>query len=167
MRLELQQRGDKVSGWFLGCTGTWYSGQERAAMARKTKAARRQGKIINTGVCNRCGQDQGKVSHHNHDYCDPIKYLEELCWMCHQVVHAEVYAPKACEKYWQWIGEGNKSIPFSTDTMNQVWAVMRTRFKIFRPKGYGKITPPQEVLDKYGPDGFRIEGVSDEQFTLF
>lgn len=146
-----------MSGWFKGTTGTWYSPQERKTMARETKRLRAQGQSETqpTGKCNRCGQTRGHVSFHNHDYSHPYKYLEELCWMCHQVVHAEVYAPKACAEYWAWIKQGNQSVPFSKSNMNQVWPVMRNKFGIFRPRGFGKITPPQEVLALYNDDGFR------------
>lgn len=170
-----------MSGWFLGHTGQWYSGAERAAMSSITKKARSMGvpEAQYRGVCNRCAQDQGKVSHHNHDYSHPWKYLEELCWMCHQVVHAQVYAPAACDKYWRHIQAGGKSQPFDSGgrwpALNLVWPVMRSKWGIYRPRGYGKITPPPEVLALYDAferrqdraDMFLPERYFEQQTELF
>jgi hypothetical protein len=154
-----------MSGWFRGSTGRWYSGQERAAMAKKSRAARARGEHPVTGECNRCGQTEGRVSFHNHDYSHPTKYLEELCWRCHMVVHAEVYAPEACERYWEQIKQHG---PFPPLPFGDFKDLVR-RHGIVRPKGFGKIMPPEEVLKLYNEYGFRKDSddiQENEQLSL-
>lgn len=81
------------------------------ASYRLTKKAIAEGVIPKATVCNRCGQDQGIVMYHNHDYSDPIKYLESLCWRCHMVIHSEHINKEACDKYWEEIKNGNRYDP--------------------------------------------------------
>jgi hypothetical protein len=134
-------------------------------MAAKTKKLRAQGQPETQvkGVCNRCGQTEGYVWKHNHDYSHPYRFLEELCMMCHQVHHAEIYASNACEEYWAWIKQGNKSIPLRGTQVPECYAILRRKFGIFRPRGFGKIKPPQDVLELYNDDGFRKK---DDQLSL-
>jgi len=80
-----------------------WTGKERSKSLKKTNEAIRKGIIPPAKTCNRCGQDKGIIQYHNHDYSDPIKYLEPMCWRCHMVLHSERRAPEACRRYWEAI----------------------------------------------------------------
>lgn len=88
-----------------------YTEQQRKESLKKTKQAIKDGVIPVASKCNRCGQDQGIIQYHNHDYSDPIKFLEELCWRCHMVHHSIHRAPKQCCKYWEAIAQGKRFDP--------------------------------------------------------
>jgi hypothetical protein len=88
-----------------------WTGKERTRSLKKTNEAIREGVIPPPIQCNRCGQDRGIIQYHNHDYSDPIKYLEPLCWRCHMVLHSEYRAPQACLRYWEAIGAGERFPP--------------------------------------------------------
>jgi hypothetical protein len=64
-----------------------WTGKERLASFAKTKAAIAAGIIPSPTICNRCGKTTGRIDYHNHDYSDPIKYLEQLCQGCHTRLH--------------------------------------------------------------------------------
>ncbi len=64
-----------------------WTGKERLASFAKTKAAIAAGIIPSPTQCNRCGKTTGRIDYHNHDYSDPIKYLEQLCQGCHTRLH--------------------------------------------------------------------------------
>jgi hypothetical protein len=61
---------------------------ERRKSLYKTRKAIAEGLIEKPKKCNRCGRTRG-VKYHNHDYSDPIKYLEPLCSRCHLKEHRE------------------------------------------------------------------------------
>jgi len=88
-----------------------WTGAQRAAMAQKTKAAREAGEIPYPSKCNRCGQVEGIIQYHNHDYSHPTKFLEELCWRCHMVHHSRYINPQACIDYWEAIAQGKQFPP--------------------------------------------------------
>ena len=60
---------------------------ERLASLKKTKAAIAAGTIPSPTKCNRCGKTTGRIDYHNHDYSDPVKYLEQICQGCHTRLH--------------------------------------------------------------------------------
>ena len=64
-----------------------WTAAERLASFAKTKAAITAGIIPPPTKCNRCGKTTGRIDYHNHDYSDPIKYLEQLCQGCHTRLH--------------------------------------------------------------------------------
>lgn len=64
-----------------------WSAAERMASLKKTKAAIAAGVIPTPTKCNRCGKETGRIDYHNHDYSDPIKYLEQMCQGCHTRLH--------------------------------------------------------------------------------
>ena len=64
-----------------------WTAKERLASLAKTKAAIAAGTIPPPTKCNRCGKTTGRIDYHNHDYSDPIKYLEQLCQGCHTRLH--------------------------------------------------------------------------------
>ena len=66
-----------------------WTGKERLASLKKTKAAIAAGIIPPPTKCNRCGRTTGRIDYHNHDYSDPIKNLEPLCQGCHIRLHRE------------------------------------------------------------------------------
>jgi transposase-like protein len=66
-----------------------WTGKERLASLKKTKAAIAAGIIPPPTKCNRCGKTTGRIDYHNHDYSDPIKNLEPLCQGCHIRLHRE------------------------------------------------------------------------------
>ncbi len=64
-----------------------WTASERLASYAKTKAAIAAGVIPPPTKCNRCGKTTGRIDYHNHDYSDPIKYLEQICQGCHTRLH--------------------------------------------------------------------------------
>ncbi len=64
-----------------------WAAAERLASLKKTKAAIAAGIIPSPTQCNRCGKTTGRIDYHNHDYSDPIKYLEQICQGCHIRLH--------------------------------------------------------------------------------
>jgi hypothetical protein len=64
-----------------------WTGKQRLASLKKTKAAIAEGIIPPPTQCNRCGKTTGRIDYHNHDYSDPIKYLEQICQGCHTRLH--------------------------------------------------------------------------------
>lgn len=64
-----------------------WTSKERLASLKKTKAAIAAGVISPPTKCNRCGKATGRIDYHNHNYSDPIKYLEPLCQGCHTRLH--------------------------------------------------------------------------------
>ena len=64
-----------------------WTANERLASFKKTKAAIAAGTIPPPTKCNRCGKVTGRIDYHNHDYSDPIKYLEQICQGCHTRLH--------------------------------------------------------------------------------
>ena len=64
-----------------------WTAKERLASLAKTKAAIAAGSILPPSKCNQCGKTTGRIDYHNHDYSDPIKYLEQLCQGCHIRLH--------------------------------------------------------------------------------
>jgi hypothetical protein len=64
-----------------------WTGKERLASLKKTKTAIAEGIIPPPTKCNRCGKTTGRIDYHNHDYSDPIKYLEQICQGCHTRLH--------------------------------------------------------------------------------
>lgn len=64
-----------------------WTAKERLASFAKTKAAIAAGVIPPPTQCNRCGKTTGRIDYHNHDYSDPIKYLEQICQGCHTRLH--------------------------------------------------------------------------------
>lgn len=119
---------------------------ERQKSARMSKKAVAEGIIKgkDTGVCNRCGQNQGIVSRHNSDYDvtleilgayynrkprlpippDKLKkvhdVLEELCWRCHQIHHLEHVTPDECAQYWKEIESGKVYPPVYKHDWNKL-----------------------------------------------
>jgi hypothetical protein len=88
-----------------------WTGEERTRSLKKTNEAIRKGIILPAKKCNRCGQEEGIIHYHNHDYSDPIKHLEPLCWRCHMILHSEHRAPEACRSYWEAIAAGKRFPP--------------------------------------------------------
>jgi hypothetical protein len=64
-----------------------WTAKERLASLKKTKTAIAAGTIPSPTKCNRCGKTTGRIDYHNHDYSDPIKYLEQICQGCHTRLH--------------------------------------------------------------------------------
>jgi hypothetical protein len=64
-----------------------WTANERQVSLKKTKAAIAAGVIPPPTKCNRCGKTTGRIDYHNHDYSDPIKYLEQICQGCHLRLH--------------------------------------------------------------------------------
>ena len=64
-----------------------WTGKERLASYAKTKAAIAAGVIPPPTQCSRCGKTTGRIDYHNHNYSDPIKYLEQICQGCHIRLH--------------------------------------------------------------------------------
>lgn len=83
-----------------------WSKADRLASLKKTKAAIANGVIPEATKCNRCGQTEGIIQYHNHDYSDPIKFLESLCWRCHMIHHSVYRSPINCARYWEEICQG-------------------------------------------------------------
>jgi hypothetical protein len=88
-----------------------WSGEERLASLKKTKAAISRGEIPPATKCQRCNQTKGIIQYHNHDYSDPIKYLEPLCWRCHMMLHSEHRWPDAVKRYFEEVASGKQYPP--------------------------------------------------------
>lgn len=97
-----------MSGWFTTEDGRKFSPQERKASSVKSRKAVADGEIPKPEKCNRCGQTEGYVSYHNHDYAHHTKYLECLCWRCHAMWHSKHFAPRAVEAYFTAVEAGKK-----------------------------------------------------------
>lgn len=98
-----------------------WTAAQRSASLRKTKAAIEAGEIPPPTKCNRCGQTQGIIHYHNHDYSHPTEHLEALCWRCHMVHHSKRRAPYACIDYWEAIAQGERWQPvFAHD-----WSILK------------------------------------------
>lgn len=135
-----------MSSWFVTKDGRRFSPTERRQSAMKTYAARDRGEIPWPTECNRCGQREGIIQMHNHDYADPINFLEHLCWRCHMVHHSEHFAPQQCDAYWKSVAEG------------KVWPpVMRSNFAILA-SDHGIIHPGRSrqarAIDKADAERF-------------
>lgn len=90
-----------------------WSGEERLASAAKSRAAIEAGIIPPAIVCQRCSQTEGIIMYHNHDYSDPIKFLEAMCWRCHMIFHSYFRkgAREAVNRYWAEIKAGKRYPP--------------------------------------------------------
>ena len=88
-----------------------WSAAQRGASYKKTKEAIERGEIPPPTKCNRCGQTQGIIQYHNHDYSHPTKYLEMLCWRCHMILHSIRRAPYAVNDYWSEMFQGKQYPP--------------------------------------------------------
>jgi hypothetical protein len=91
--------------------GRTWTPAERTRSLALTKRAIAEGLIPPATRCARCGQDRGIVQYHNHDYSDPVKFLEALCWRCHMVHHSRHIAPKACTRYEDEVKGGKRYPP--------------------------------------------------------
>ena len=65
-----------------------WSAAERRKSGEKTYEAIQKGKIPKPSKCNRCGQTEGIIDYHNHDYSHPTKFLEQMCVRCHMMYHS-------------------------------------------------------------------------------
>jgi hypothetical protein len=106
----------------------WTAAQRRKS-AKKTKAAIVEGIIPSPEKlgCNRCKQQLGIIHYHNHDYSDPIKYLEPLCWRCHMLLHSINRNPEAVNDYWSEIFQGKQYPPVFKHDWSILWKDHRIR----------------------------------------
>jgi len=74
-------------------------------MARLSKKAIKEGVIPEAHEvgCNRCGEKRGIVEYHNHNYDDPVKFLEPLCYRCHMLLHNFKNNPTVVNEYFELI----------------------------------------------------------------
>jgi hypothetical protein len=97
-----------------------WTGKERLASFAKTKAAIAAGIIPPPTKCNRCGKTTGRIDYHNHDYSDPVKYLEQICQGCHTRLHRmenkEIDSQKSNEHGSTTIKESASQIPVTKET---------------------------------------------------
>lgn len=121
-----------MSGWFTTADGRRFSPEQRKASSRLTRAAIARGEIPAPVKCNRCGQTEGYVSYHNHDYAHPTKYLECLCWRCHAMWHSQHFAKEAVDLYFEEVAKGRTWPPLPRPG----WGQLR------RDHGVG--TPPRQ-----------------------
>lgn len=89
-------------------TGKVWSKEHRNKMAAITKLLILEGSLPDPKFvgCERCGQKDGIIHYHNHDYDHPYEHLEALCWRCHLVLHSEKRSPEAVANYWEEIESG-------------------------------------------------------------
>jgi hypothetical protein len=99
--------------------GRTWTPAERDRSYRKTKKAIAAGEIPPPEQlgCNRCKQKLGIIEYHNHDYDDPVKYLEPLCFRCHRMLHSRNQASK--EKYFAEVAAGKQFPPVYRKAKNQ------------------------------------------------
>jgi hypothetical protein len=99
-----------MSNWKMANYKGWTDEERRSSM-RETNKAIKKGVIPPPNKCNRCKQTKGIIHYHNHDYSDPIKYLEMLCWRCHMIHHSRWRSPQKCIDYWEQILQGKQFPP--------------------------------------------------------
>lgn len=97
-----------MSGWYKDKNGTWWSPKQRSESAKKTRQAIKDGLYTPKGVCQRCGQNEGRIDRHNHDYSHPYKFLEEVCYRCHMMIHMEYRAPEQVAEYFRQVEAGRQ-----------------------------------------------------------
>src|SRR4051812_4475346 len=102
-----------MAGWFTTKDGRRFSPEERRVSSQKTSQAIQRGEIPPATECNRCKQTLGIIHYHNHDYADPIRYLEALCWRCHMIFHSSKFAPREAELYFEAVSAGKQWPPVS------------------------------------------------------
>jgi len=120
-----------MAGWFTTKDGRRFSPEQRKASAKLTKAAVARGEIPKAEKCNRCGQTEGYVSYHNHDYASPTEFLESLCFRCHIVYHSEHFAPKECAAYFAEVAAGKM---YPGTTQQSVWGAIARDHGIRHPR---------------------------------
>lgn len=100
-------------GWKSPKSGKEWTKKQRNDSYEQTKIMIREGSIPDAKLvgCERCGQKDGIIHYHNHDYDSPYKYLEALCWRCHLMLHSEKRNPKAVERYFEEIASGKQYPP--------------------------------------------------------
>lgn len=88
-----------------------WTAKERYASLKLTKKAIADGTIPPATKCCKCRQEKGIIQYHNEDYSDPIKFLLQLCWRCHMILHSQYRNPEACRLYWERIAKGEQDAP--------------------------------------------------------
>jgi len=119
-----------MAGWFTTKDGKRFSPEERRLSSRKTKEAIRRGDIPAPKKCARCGQVDGILHYHNHDYSDPIKHVEPLCWRCHMMVHSAKLAPDPVASYFTAVASGKRWPPVSSPD----FGILERDHGVARPK---------------------------------
>lgn len=117
-----------------------WSGEERLRSLGLTNKAKKLGLISEPTKCNRCGQTEGILQLHNHDYDITLSIvpkmidgtaskseiqlvndtLECLCWRCHMMLHSEHRAMEAVKKYFYEVSKGKKYPPVFKHDFNKL-----------------------------------------------
>jgi len=140
-------------GSYIDKSGRRWTREERFASYVQTQAAIENGDIkppTELG-CNRCEQKQGILQYHNHDYSDPIKYLEPLCFRCHQVLHAEWHSPKECQLYLEGVVLGSQWPPIHKSDFYILWRDHGIAHPIYGAnlRKAGRTEPPSEPINRF------------------
>jgi len=119
-----------MSGWFTTEDGRRFSPEQRKASSKKSKAAIAAGEIPQPVKCNRCGQTEGYVSYHNHDYAHHTKFIECLCWRCHAMWHSKHFSPGPVAAYFEAVAGGKRWPPLPRPG----WHLLRTDHGVVHPR---------------------------------
>ena len=142
-----------MTGSFIDKNGRKWSPEERAASYEKTQTAIKNG-VIRSPMemgCERCKQKQGIIHYHNHDYRDPVKFLEPVCFRCHQVLHAEWHSPEECREYEAAVAAGAQWPPIYKPDFYVLWrdhGIAHPRYGAGFRKA-GRTEPPAEPINRF------------------
>jgi hypothetical protein len=110
-------------GYFTDEDGHTWSPKERDESYKKTVSEIEAKRLLHPSVlgCNRCKQTQGIIHFHNHNYSDPVKYLEPLCFRCHQILHAASHSPEQAKRYFKGVTNGDQWPPIFNNNFYLLW----------------------------------------------
>jgi len=140
-------------GYFTDEDGHTWSPEEREKSYRKTVAEIKAKRLMRPKElgCNRCKQKQGIIHYHNHNYSDPVMYLEPLCFRCHQILHAAVHSPEKAKKYSKGVTNGDQWPPIFNNNFYLLWQdhEIANPKKHFKPSTKPAATPINRYIVKY------------------
>ena len=105
-------------GWYKGKNGKWWSPEVRTKVGQEMRKLMKEGKFNPEMKCNKCGQTEGTIHIHNHDYSHPTRYVEVLCWRCHMMNHVEYKFPKEVQAYYDEVQAGKMYPPVYKHNMS-------------------------------------------------
>lgn len=108
-----------------------WSPQDRTKSLKLYNKAKKMGLLVLPTKCRRCGQEEGTIEHHNHNYDISLEVLpkiidgcatqedkdrlyevlEPLCWRCHFMFHNSHRWEKKVAEYFERVRKGEKFPP--------------------------------------------------------
>ena len=136
---------------FIDNQGHLWTEKERKASFEKTQNAINSGKLMAPDDlgCNRCRQKQGLIDYHNHNYSNPIMYLEPLCNRCHLVLHAKRVCNKEVEEYFEGVTHGKQWPPVFTRNLSVLWRDHGISYHANRANWKRRTKPADIPINRY------------------